>query len=55
MTRSILLHTARNAALACVLCVLAGIAWTHSRHRDIPFEKRTIDLGASEALTLEFR
>jgi hypothetical protein len=31
-----------------VLCLAAGLAWTVSRPEEIPFEKHTIDLGASE-------
>ena len=42
----------RNIALI-VLCALAAlVAWTAGRPADIPFEKRTLDIGASETAAI---
>jgi len=39
----------KRGLIPLLLCLAAGLAWTISRPDEIPFEKHTLDLGASEA------
>ena len=48
MTRTIRFSRSLWTAAIVFLCIVIGVAWTRSRPDEIPFAKRTIDLGGSE-------